>query len=209
MKVATIGIYKITNPKGRIYIGQSNNIEYRFSKYRLSGGALKKQKRIYRSLQKYGWESHVFEIIHVCEKHQLNDLERYYIELYNTFNTDHGLNLTNGGEFFKFSTETKLLISEVSKKRSLEFRLKMSKAKKGNKNMLGKVHTEETKNKIRAAKTGLVMSEEVRKNMSQAQKKRGKRSEDFRKKMSLIGKGNTNWMNNPKFKGHPNYKAHE
>jgi hypothetical protein len=29
-----IGIYKIINPNGRIYIGQSTNIEVRWSKYK-------------------------------------------------------------------------------------------------------------------------------------------------------------------------------
>lgn len=28
------GIYKVTNPKGKVYIGQSSNIENRFNDYR-------------------------------------------------------------------------------------------------------------------------------------------------------------------------------
>ena len=48
-----IGIYKITNPKGKIYIGQSTNIEERWEKgHKYSSGWGVKLKN---SLNKYGW----------------------------------------------------------------------------------------------------------------------------------------------------------
>ena len=47
-----VGIYRIINPKGKIYIGQSTNILKRKSSYK--GYRCKDQISIYRSLKKYG-----------------------------------------------------------------------------------------------------------------------------------------------------------
>ena len=47
-----IGIYKITSPSGKIYIGQSKDIEKRFKAYK--NLKCKGQPYIYRSLLKYG-----------------------------------------------------------------------------------------------------------------------------------------------------------
>lgn len=41
----TCGIYKITSPSGRVYVGQSVDIERRFAEYRRNGSA-KKQRRL-------------------------------------------------------------------------------------------------------------------------------------------------------------------
>ena len=61
MKKKIVGIYKITNPKGRVYIGQSINIFKRFSYYKML--QCKGQKKVYSSLVKYGYENHKFEIV--------------------------------------------------------------------------------------------------------------------------------------------------
>lgn len=74
------GIYKITSPSGKIYIGQSINIERRFSQYKYL--KCKKQTILYRSLVKYGVENHNFEIICKCSLSELNDKERYYQEFF-------------------------------------------------------------------------------------------------------------------------------
>ena len=58
-----IGIYKITSPTGKIYIGQSWDITQRRGYYsRLS---CKRQPKLYASLVKYKWDTHFFEV--VCE----------------------------------------------------------------------------------------------------------------------------------------------
>jgi group I intron endonuclease len=88
-----IGIYKITNPKGRIYIGQSLDIENRWKQYnRLS---CKKQIKLYNSLNKYKPENHVFEIIEECNLEKLNEREIYWVNYYNS--TNNGLNIRLGG----------------------------------------------------------------------------------------------------------------
>ena len=47
-----IGIYKITSPTKKIYIGQSINIEYRIESYKKLIRC-KKQIKLYNSLKKY------------------------------------------------------------------------------------------------------------------------------------------------------------
>ena len=47
-----IGIYKITSPNNKVYIGQSVDIEKRLKRYKNLN--CKKQSKIYNSLNKYG-----------------------------------------------------------------------------------------------------------------------------------------------------------
>lgn len=75
------GIYKITNPTGKIYVGQSTNIEKRLAQYKRLWNC-KTQTILYNSFKKYGVEKHIFEIITECKEYELNELERYYQEIY-------------------------------------------------------------------------------------------------------------------------------
>jgi hypothetical protein len=76
----SVGIYKITNPKGKVYIGQSINIPVRKNKYTLNH--TKGQPRISRSITKYGWENHLFEIIEECDVIDLDKRETYWKQYY-------------------------------------------------------------------------------------------------------------------------------
>lgn len=87
-KVPIIGIYKITSPSGKIYIGQSINIQQRKQFY--SKLYCKKQRKIYLSLNKYGWEAHQFEIIEECVLSCLDEREIYWKIFYNS--VESGLN---------------------------------------------------------------------------------------------------------------------
>jgi group I intron endonuclease len=84
-----IGIYKIINPKGRIYIGQSVNIERRKGNYSKLQDC-KNQIKLYRSLKKYGFSSHIFEVLEECTIDELNKKERYWQDFYNVL--EEGLN---------------------------------------------------------------------------------------------------------------------
>jgi hypothetical protein len=55
------------------------------------------QGKIYNSIKKYGFEAHTFEVIDLCNPEELDKLEIFYIDVYNTCKTSHGLNLTPGG----------------------------------------------------------------------------------------------------------------
>ena len=85
-----IGIYKITNPKGKVYIGKSINIKKRFYQYKKSLG--KGQTILNRSFLKYGIEKHTFEIVCLCDYEELNNLERYYQLLFSCIG-ENGLNI--------------------------------------------------------------------------------------------------------------------
>ena len=83
-----IGIYKITSPSGRVYIGQSRQIEKRLKNY--SGAWCKGQVKLYNSIMKYGWINHAFEVIEECLFEELNIKERFWQEHYNCL--EEGLN---------------------------------------------------------------------------------------------------------------------
>lgn len=130
------GIYKITNPKNKIYIGRSVNVIERWNKYKRYD--CEKQILLYRSLCKHGMDKHKFEIVCLSDRSELDKLEKYYIELYQCFNSKYGLNLTVGG------TKNTML----GKKHSEETKKKMSLSKIGNSSMTGMHHSEETKLKM-------------------------------------------------------------
>ena len=89
-------IYKITNQLNqKSYIGQTitpikNRMykHYSHSKVATTG--------IDYAIKKYGQENFIVEEICECDDSQLDELETYYIQYYNTYN--NGYNLTTGGQ---------------------------------------------------------------------------------------------------------------
>jgi group I intron endonuclease len=77
-----IGIYKITSPTGKIYIGQSVNIEKRWKKY--LNYHCKNQVKLYNSFKKYNSENHYFKIIEKCQELKLNEREIFWGKYYNS-----------------------------------------------------------------------------------------------------------------------------
>lgn len=127
-----IGIYKITSPSGKIYIGQSRNINTRFNRYK--NLHCSEQPKIYRSLIKYGYINHNFEIIEECLFEELNIKERYWQDYYDVIGIN-GLNcvLTETDELPQIRSEEsrlKIVNSLTGKKRTLEQRKKMSESAK-------------------------------------------------------------------------------
>lgn len=95
-----IGIYKITSPSKKIYIGQSINIQKRFNQYKWSKA--KSQPILHRSFKKYGIDKHKFEIICCCEKSNLYKMEAYYQILFSA-NGKNGLNcIVNSDKEYDF-----------------------------------------------------------------------------------------------------------
>ena len=143
-----IGIYKITSPHNKIYIGQS--IDCLKRKHYYKNLKCKQQTKLYNSIKKYGWDKHYFEIVHQCSKDDLNELEIYYIELFQCFNNDFGLNLTTGGNHPNYSDETKekMRSMKIGTKHKPETKNKMRISHLGNKYCLGNLHSEATKKKM-------------------------------------------------------------
>lgn len=192
-RIKIIGIYMITSPSGKIYIGQTIDIDFRW--YYYDGLKCKRQTKLLNSFLKYGVDNHQFEILCECEELDLEYLETAFIEFFDTFNTPYGMNLTKGGKHGKRSDETRKKISEANKgkKRSPEQIIKMRNASLGNKNFEGKHHSEETKKKISEAHNGKKLTEEHKMKLSKSGKGR-KKSEDHKKKISEAHK--EWWKNN-------------
>lgn len=160
-----IGIYKITSPSNRIYIGQSINIEKRFSIYKLLH--CKSQTILHNSFKKYGVDNHVFEVIEECSIDLLNERERYWQDYYDVV-SGKGLNclLTKTNDKSgKLSNETRLKISLSSKGR------KISKETKAKMSLSRQKISEETKKKMSLGNKGKKRSEETRLKISQSQYK--------------------------------------
>lgn len=110
-----VGIYKITSPKGRVYVGQSVNIPKRIKKYKSL--CTKGQTRLHNSLIKHGFDRHVIEVIEECDKTNLNERERYWQDYYDVLGKN-GLNCRLTGSTDKsgsLSDETKKKLSDSRK----------------------------------------------------------------------------------------------
>jgi group I intron endonuclease len=75
-----IGIYKITSPSGKIYIGQSKDIEKRFYSHRKQ--TEKQNTKFGLSIKEHGINNHSFEILEICNEDELNERELYYIRIF-------------------------------------------------------------------------------------------------------------------------------
>jgi group I intron endonuclease len=122
------GVYKITSPQGRVYVGQAVNIEKRLRDYQKL--KCKSQTRLHNSLVKYGTINHTFEVIEECSIDLLNERERYWQECYDVLSRQ-GLNCKLTNTFDKSGVH-----SEETKKRQSEANL-------------GKIISEEVRLKIK------------------------------------------------------------
>lgn len=161
-------IYKLTSPSNKCYIGQTINLVerkrtlYNPNKY-YSG------HRLDNAIKKYGIENFQYEIIiQIVEsnkeklREKLDELEKFYIEKYDSYNNGYNMTLGGSGSNGCFQTEeSKRKISEKAKGRkgsmlgrhlTEEQRNKISnfaKTRTGEKNSFyGKTHSEEAKLKI-------------------------------------------------------------
>jgi hypothetical protein len=148
-----VGIYKITNPKGKIYIGQSINIEKRFDRYIKQYKHIFSQPKVCNSLKKYTPDNHIFEVIEECSIEQLNERETYWKQYYlDQVDGEWGMVLfcnlhDNGGG--PLSEETKQKISKSKINHPCYNQDWKDKISKGNK---GRIQTEEEKNKRKVPK---------------------------------------------------------
>jgi group I intron endonuclease len=179
-----IGIYKITSPSGKIYIGQTTNFSKRKSYYK--NGAKPYQVRIYNSLEKYGYDAHTIEFIEECLVENLNKRERHWQEFYNVIG-DNGLNcrLTATDDKSGFLSESSKNKLSIAKKKVVidgEWREKFAY------DWSGKNHSEETKRKMSDSAKGKKKTVEHISKLPQNQKgyKSKPRSQEFRLNQKLF-----------------------
>jgi len=162
------GIYKITSPSGKVYVGSSINIKKRWNSY--ASLHCKSQVRLLASFNKYGVNNHAFEILELCDNSVLYKREIYWSNAYNVLGVN-GLNCripSDKDTKAQVSQETRnrLSLAGIGKNRSKptkETRLKMSLAK------IGKPLPESTKVKMRGKTNwakGKKFSAEYRKKIS-------------------------------------------
>lgn len=146
-----IGIYKITSPTNKIYIGQSIDIKRRFATYRRLHKQVSSSPKLYRSLLKYGYINHIFEIIEECTIELLNERERYWQDYYNVI-SKNGLNciLTN-------TNEKRKVMKPLSNKQKKQISLVHK----------GKIVSDETKEKIRLARKKQIITTEHKQKISE------------------------------------------
>lgn len=132
--MSNIGIYKITSPTNKVYIGQSWDVNKRQGHYRRL--QCKKQRKLYGSLAKYGWEAHKFEVLMNVSgnipQEMFDQIEQAYINYYRN-NGYELLNLREAGNKGKASEETRRLLSEVQKNLSPEKKANINRSKIGRK----------------------------------------------------------------------------
>lgn len=93
------GIYKITNIKTKeCYIGQAMHIKDRFIEHAKCGLGIDTPagNKLYKAIQEFGLWNFSFEVLEECPREQLNEKEKYYIDLYSSY--DYGYNSTRGNK---------------------------------------------------------------------------------------------------------------
>lgn len=156
-----IGIYKITSPTGKVYIGQSREIEKRWYNHT----HIHYDTHISRSIQKYGGDAHVFEVAHELpidvERSVINTYEKFYMDQYRECGFEM-LNMAEAGYGGACTPEAAKKISAALKGR------KHSKEHRENhrKSMVGFRHKPETLAKLQASNVGRTHSDETKLKMS-------------------------------------------
>ncbi len=185
-------VYIITNKlNGKRYIGQTKSLNNRMRGHTTSS----KSNYLYNSINKYG--KHNFELDCIsCKDENLDVLETCLIKFYNSLNKEFGYNIESGGNKNKIvSNETRLKISKANigktagdknfffgkygilhprfgAKNSIE---NIEKLRKFNiEFQKGKIHSEETKQKMSLAhkgkRLGIKLTEEHKQKLSEAKK---------------------------------------
>jgi group I intron endonuclease len=152
-----VGIYKITSPTGKIYIGQSWDLKQRESYYRNMQSV--RQPKLHASFLKHGWIRHLFEIVHILpidvDQTIINQYEALYLQQYRNLgcsmlnireagsngrpakkSIEKGLKTkaVNGSAKRSNITKQKISLANSGKRkplRSEQHRLNLSKANKG------------------------------------------------------------------------------
>lgn len=177
---------------GKKYVGQARKLKRRHNEH--VSYSYQKDKGDYdlpfhRAIRKYTIKN--FNLIILIEniesQEERNELETYYIELYNTLTKNSkGYNVSSGGgqgNNFEGKTEEELL----------KIKVKMSISGKGKRvgklnGMYGKTHTEEVKQRLREVNLGKKHTQETKRKMSLSNKGR-KHSDLTKEKISEGNKG--------------------
>ena len=133
-----IGIYKITNiVNGKVYIGQSTNINKRWASHKSEAFNPKSDAYdypLYRAIRKYGLNNFLFEVLEECLSSQLDEKEIAFIKEYNAhgeggYNQDDGgwnaihgkLTFDDIAEIHKSLKDRKMTMREIAKQYDVHY----------------------------------------------------------------------------------------
>jgi group I intron endonuclease len=182
------GIYEIRNiVSGRVYVGSSHDIIYRFRKHRerLNGG-YHSSLRFQASWKKHGQDAFTFTVLEVvAQRSDLLVREQHWIDALDATNPERGLNVRGTAEGtlgFQHTPEAvaRIRAAGLGRKHTPEAKAKMSAIRKsGPKRTLSEAHkaairasskvwagTPENRAKVSQLKAGRVVSEETKKRQS-------------------------------------------
>lgn len=113
------GIYIINNKiNNKVYIGQSVNMDKRIKKHfnSLENGT-HYNEHLQNAFNKYGRDNFLVDVLEECSIEELNEREKYYIQLYDSASREKGYNIEFGGNNSAVSDETKekLMIQKSSR----------------------------------------------------------------------------------------------
>lgn len=157
------GIYKIENlVNGKVYIGQSKNIEDRWIEGLKEGSKRSYNSHLLNSVKKYGIENFSKEVI--LETWDMDYWEKFFIQIYHSTDPKFGYNKTIGGQntgygFYSDEVRDKIRQKAIGRKLTDETKHKISEANSGENNprfgikgnlhpCFGRKRTEEEKERI-------------------------------------------------------------
>jgi group I intron endonuclease len=92
------GIYKLTSlATGKCYVGKSTNVKTRIADHFKSAVGIKSiaDQAVHHAILKEGFWNWQIEVITYCDKDQLSELEKYYIDFFDA--QTFGYNKKGGG----------------------------------------------------------------------------------------------------------------
>lgn len=171
-------IYSIKSPTGKLYFGQSTNYKHRIATHKNA----KDKSKLYNSIKKYGFEAHIFTMLHEfpddVDKKILTTYEQFYIDQHREAGIEI-LNVKDAGDSGSPSQEVKdkIRASLIGHKPSDSTRALWSLQRKGK--GIGAKRSDETRKRIREALIG------------KKRKPRGPMPEETRRKISAANMGKT------------------
>jgi group I intron endonuclease len=145
------GIYLLRNSlNGKVYVGQSVQIEIRFLQHKRSAKRGDKS-HLYDAIRKYGDKAFTCEVLEECEPELFDEKESHWMLVHDCRNPERGYNFMPAGQNGRImDAKMRAILSEKSRgyKQTPEAIEKIRIA------ATGKTHTPETKAKISAANKG-------------------------------------------------------
>lgn len=96
------GIYKITNLSNKkCYVGRSTDVKRRLNDHIKSAIGIESiaNQKVHDVMREEGIWNFSFELLEACEKTQLGDREKYYIDFFKADNPNYGYNVVSGSAF--------------------------------------------------------------------------------------------------------------